>query len=58
MYNNAPLVDSITSLAYAMEAGPVGADADRAERAMSDHILAARQSFRDVVQATATEENP
>jgi DNA-binding GntR family transcriptional regulator len=36
----------------------VGADADRAERAMSDHILAARQSFRDVVQATATEENP
>jgi DNA-binding GntR family transcriptional regulator len=33
-------------------ASVLAADPDRAERAMRDHILAARQSFRDVVEAS------
>jgi DNA-binding GntR family transcriptional regulator len=37
-------------------AAVMAADPDRAEQAMRGHILAARQSFRDVVEATADDE--
>jgi DNA-binding GntR family transcriptional regulator len=41
----------------AIVAAIVAADSDRAEKAMRDHILAARQAFRDVVAATVAEED-
>jgi DNA-binding GntR family transcriptional regulator len=37
-------------------AAVIAGDPDRAEAAMRDHILAARQSFRDVVEATSEDQ--